>query len=147
MTHRRFLFLLVPLCLLGLGGCGGGKKTVEVRGKVVLPPDVQLAEGGILKVVFSNEDPSKPGASGNCSKDLTFTLSSPDKKGVVPGKFKVTLQMTPPMGSPDFKAQADAVKSFNRRYGMTDSKLTCEVINAPTQSIVIDLTNNTVRKE
>jgi hypothetical protein len=148
MLHRPrvLLVLVLTCCLFALAGCAG-KKGVTVKGKVILPPGVNLGNKGSLLVDFMPQDSGGTTAIGPCSlPDGSFEAKMPKGKGVLPGKYKIVVRMDPSPGVQDAQAQADKVKPFNQKFDKTNTKLTYEVTADPTQSITIDLNTETVKK-
>ena len=99
-TARRYLvrsLLLFSLCLCVVG-CGGGGGGVSVKGKVTNKgTPLKVSDKGMVQVTLIPAD--KPEANkftGNVGADGTFTVTSPDGKGVPKGKYKVAVHQWDP---------------------------------------------------
>jgi hypothetical protein len=149
MRYLRVSRLLLSLCvgLLLLTGCGPGKGT-PVSGKLILPPGVKTESNDSIEVVFSPEDAKMRGATAKVnSSDLTFTVDSAETKGVLPGKYKVTVKITPYMGQQGSDKRAMALEPMNKNFDLKNSKLTYEVTAGTEHKITIDLTKGTITKD
>lgn len=141
----RIPSLLVPLviCVLFLAGCG--KKSAAVKGTVVFPPNIKLAENDAGKIILVPETEGNPSASGAISSgDNSFTVNGPTGKGVALGKYKITVRLNPYPGDPASDKREELFASVNDYYDTETSKLTCEVTGD--SSITIDLGKGTVTK-
>jgi hypothetical protein len=144
----RSLLASFGVVLFLAAGCGPSKGA-PVTGKVVLPANLKPADEDSVEVSFFPDDgKNKRGATAMAKPPgLTFTANSSETKGVLPGKYKIAVKVTPYMGSPgsqDRKLKFD--DAINKAYDATSTKLTYEV--APgAQSITIDLTKGTVTKD
>ena len=148
LRTRRLLSLLtsVAICLLALSGCGG-KKPVTVKGKLVLPSTMKLAETDIVQISFvPQEEKGLAGSAKPSLTDLSFVVKDTNGKGVVPGKYKVTVKFDAYAGMKDGQKRADAMKPINDSYGLLKSKLTYEVTLDEEQNITVDLIKGTVTK-
>jgi hypothetical protein len=144
----RSLLALFGLVLLLSTGCGPGKGA-PVSGKVILGPAFKVADEDSVEVSFIPDDPKvKRGATAIAKPPgLTFTANTTETTGVLPGKYKIAVKVTPYMGSPgsgDRKQLFD--DKINKQFGALDTKMTYEV-TAGTQSVTIDLTKGTVTKD
>lgn len=130
------------LCLLGPAGCGGAKGN-KLTGSVVLPPGVKMEpnDSGGIRFIPAGKT-GKVAAAGLDPKTLTFTA-----KDVQPGKYKVGLTLDAYPGPARDKRQK-VFEDLGKRYNPdSTSPLTYEVTADPEQSIVIDLSKNTVTKK
>lgn len=97
---RSILFcaMIVALCL-GLSGCG---RLVTVEGQV-LCDGKPLEEAGVVFIPqdFTERRAGTRTAFGTTDADGKFRLTTVDRQGVVPGKYKVTVSKKVP--PPDFK--------------------------------------------
>jgi len=140
------VFASVVLCALFLPGCAGSKG-VPVKGKLVLPPNVKLAEKDLVTVTLVPEAKDTPGATGKVSHtDQTFELTIGPKKGVSPGKYKVAVSLQPYPGEPGSDVRTKGLASINKKYSSEKTPLTCEVTSDPNQSITVDLAKSKVTK-
>jgi hypothetical protein len=131
-------------CLLSLPGCGGSSKGVNVKGTVVLPAGLKLAEGENLLMSFEPED-----ASAGKSYSATYTASdhSFTVKDVPAGKYKITFGVQAYPGSPDAKARESVLKPFNTTFDKAHTPLSVEVKKGGTQNVTVDLVKKTVTEE
>lgn len=149
LRMRRSSCLLVSaFCLLLLAGCGGGKKSVEVKGKLVLPPTLKLADTDLVKIALVPEELSSMASGAQVSNsDLTFSTREGKKQGgTAPGKYKVTIQMGAYRGSAGSQERDVVFTKFNKFYDATKTPLKVEIGEELEQSITIDLVKNTVTK-
>jgi len=115
----RALPALVGVVLLVSAGCGPGKGT-PVSGKVVPPAGVKLADEDQIEINFVPDDPKvKRGAGGTAKPPgLTFTVAMSEGPGMLPGKYKVTVRITPYAGSPGFQERKQRLDDLlNKKFG------------------------------
>jgi hypothetical protein len=150
------LFLALPvLAVLGVAGCG--KQGVPVQGSIVFPSGLKLANDDVVDLAFVPVE--KKGGTGAAAAvntaARTFVANIGEAKGVLPGKYTITVQIlpNPKDAMKDTKALTDAdhvkraaVAAFNKIYDLTHSKLSCEVTSDPEQSFTVDLEKGTVKK-
>jgi hypothetical protein len=144
----RSLLALFGVVLLVSTGCGPSKGS-PVTGKVVLPAAFKLADEDQVEVSFLPDDPKvKRGATAMAKPPgLTFTANTSETTGVLPGKYKIAVKVTPYMGSPGSQERKQKFDdAINKHYESYNTKLTYEV-TAGAQSITIDLTKGTVTKD
>lgn len=145
MTRLRFCTLIVGLIgCLALAGCGG--PTGSNVSVTVVSPKMKLEETDNIAVTFTPDGSGEPATATGSFKELPLVASRSNKPGVIPGKYKLTVVITPYAGM----AKADRVqyiKDFNKGFDASASKLTYEVTADPNQSITIDLGANTVTKK
>jgi hypothetical protein len=152
--HRSSCLAVSAFCLLFLAGCG--KKTVEVKGKLILPAGMKLMdadpakklEADIVKVALVPEDSAGTASGGQVSNaDMTFSTREGKKQaGTVPGKYKVTVKFSAYMGGADSQKRQEVFKKFNKFYDATKTPLKVEIGDELEQSITVDLVKNTVTK-
>jgi hypothetical protein len=100
VARCAFVFALAVGLTALAGGCGAnGPKFVPVKGKVTFTNGEAVEAGETLTgyVVF-NADPAKGNTSmevaqGKIQPDGSFSLSTRDKDGAVPGWYKVTVDI------------------------------------------------------
>lgn len=139
------LLVCATLALLVLPGCG--KKGAPVKGKLVLPPEVKLADNDTVKVTFIPDKTGAEGYSGKVSpSDLSFVVDSGNKKGVQPGKYKVAVSIQPYPGGEGTAERKQKLQPLNSAYDPGTTKLTYDVTSDSNQSITIDLTKGSVTK-
>jgi hypothetical protein len=139
----------IALTLLLLAGCGG-KKTVPLKGKLVLPQGFTVAQNDSVQIVFVPEGAApgpgnpQPVAVYNPS-DSTFVVTAGKASGVPPGRYKIAVQITGYPGGADAQ-RAKVLEGINGAYDQKASKMTYEVAPEGEQSITIDLGQGTVTK-
>jgi hypothetical protein len=90
---------LIVLAAMAATGCGSGPKLVPVRGKVTIEGR-DSAGVGITFVRIGSEPQVR--ASAALKPDGSFSLSTyPYGNGAEPGKYKVVLEMDPPIAKYD----------------------------------------------
>jgi hypothetical protein len=137
--------LALGLCLFMLTGCGAGGQ--PVNGTVIFPPNVTLHSDDSIAIVFQPEDSSGKAGNGRVSPDdKTFIAKGPNGGGIPPGKYTVSLTITPYTGHPDYKKRAKMIEDFNKQYSITPTRLAYEVTSDSPQSITIDLGRGLVTK-
>jgi hypothetical protein len=143
----RCLWPLLAGALLVLTGCGGGGKHVPVKGKIVLPPNLSLVETDSISVAFQPEESKVKPAGGEVNpKDGTFVVyTAGSKTGVVPGKYKVFVEIKPYKGMAETPAREAAFDPLNKAYDPAASKLTYEVTPGA-NNITIDLDKGSINK-
>jgi len=141
LSPFRLLLTFCALSLLAVAGCSG-KKPVTVKGTVILPTGVQMANEDLISVTFEPETKGdKPVGAKASITDKSFTGK------LVPGKYKVSVQLMPYSGSPGSEQRKAQLQTYNKVFGAIDTKMTCEVTaESPEQSITIDLTTGTIKK-
>lgn len=142
-TVRSLLVCLSPALALLLGGCGpSAARTVEVKGNLVLPPNLKLAETDTIAITFLADGDAKA-QGGNASmtgKDRSFTAQVPT------GKYKIAVEIQAYAGE---KGADDRNRQYSQAVGKFNSGATSllyEVTDAEQQSITIDLAKETVTK-
>jgi hypothetical protein len=138
---------LVALLLgvIALTGCGDGVSRSAVK-VTVTTSKAKLDDTDSITVVFVAEGSGGENAlaNGNPNKQpLTAKPQAGEGTGVKPGKYKLTVQLTPyaGMGTPEHHQQLQQISS---QYDPTNSKLTYEVVAGKEQTITIDLDAGTV---
>ena len=115
---------------------------MTVSGKVVLPQKTSFAEKDVVVIGFVPEAAGKgtvnPKFNGS---DQSFVTSE-----IVPGKYKVTVQISP-YPDPESKQRQPAIDALNKQFGQVDkTKLTYEVTNDAKQTITLDMGKGEVTK-
>jgi hypothetical protein len=137
----RFASLLTLACsLFLLSGCG--KKTVTVKGNLVLPANFKVEKEDSVQIAFMPEE-------GGAAKTAIFQTSdnSFEAKGVPVGKNKVTVTMSPYKGLAGSEKRGEALEAtINKVFG--DTKKTPLTYDTPAepreQTVTIDLSKKTV---
>ena len=141
-TMRAVLVVGTALCLLVLVGCGG-KKPVTVKGTIELPKtlNVKLAEQDVIKVGFEPETKGQEGVGATASAtSRSFTAQVP------PGKYKISVSITPYPGSEGSEKRKEQLSMLNRAFSPSNTKMTYDVTADHEQTITIDLSTGTVKK-
>jgi len=144
--YKFCLTLLLVFGLFSCVGCGSAPKGPTLKGTVVLPPNVKLEENDSASVVFVPDGTEGElfAASINPS-DLSFSTKGSPGKGIVPGKYKVTVNLQPYV--PGESKQKQIFDTINTRYDTANSRLMYQVTSEPEQSITIDLNKGTVTRQ
>jgi hypothetical protein len=139
---RRPLVCAGCLGLLVLAGCSGGASPVHVTGKLVLPSGLKVLENDAVQVAFVPEDGG--GKTGNAkvnNSDLTF-----ESKNTVPGKYKVTLKITPSPGTKDSELRKQTFQQINTTFDVNRTKMTADVSADAEQTLTLDFVKGTAGK-
>lgn len=149
MFHpRRFRVLLCSsILLVGLAGCGG-PKGVPVKGKLIMPSTTKLVETDDVQISFVPEGSAgKPAVATYSKADQSFAFSAGKVKGVVPGKYKVVLKITPYPGMPESAKREPAFDALNTRYSLAKTNLNVEIpAGDQPVSVTVDLDKSQVTK-
>lgn len=147
---RRFVGLVgLGLVLFHSAGCGNGKADggVRVEGKVA-KGDKPLAvdSGQTLNLSLTGKGPKGDDVTypATVNSDGTFVVPGPGGGGIPPGKYKITVSITAPMGNTpaDLEKSAGLNKQFTRVNGQE-----FDVGPDPVQKITIDTVTGAVNKE
>jgi len=134
---------LFPVVFLVALTAGCSEKSSTINGKLVLPAGVKLEQQDSVVVSFVPDPPAegKNGATAPVNAaDLTFAA-----KGVAPGKYKVSVIVTPYPG-PDSAKRTQALQPITDRFNAQNTKLRYDVTSDSQQSITIDLAKDKVDK-
>src|SRR5437660_12457949 len=106
ITRFRSVLACAAFCLFAVVGCSG-KKPVTVKGNVLLPKwnNVKLAEQDLIQVTFDPE--AKGGTPVGAKASLTDGSFSAQ---AAPGKYKVSVKITPYPGSEGSEKRLELVK-------------------------------------
>jgi hypothetical protein len=142
MRKHNLLHLTPIAACVGLvffAGCS--EKTAVVSGKLVLPSNLKLVENDSVTLVFvpDGQGSKSPGAVYSIA-DNTFKA-----KDVPPGKYKITISITPYPGKENEKRKA-ICDQLNSVYDGKATKLSCEITTDANQSLIIDADKGTVTK-
>lgn len=147
IPHARLISRFLMIVTLGffLLGCGSSKG-VSVTGKLVFPKDVKLEKDDQVAITFLSQDPTHPGGTGIVNvEELTFVAQGTGGAGLAPGKYTVTVQITPYAGGPGSAKRAQQLNDgFNQAYNAKNSKLSYEVPAGGEQHITLDLVKGAV---
>ena len=148
MPRLQFCFFACGLIVASvLSGCGGppAGSTVKVS---VASTKVKLDDTDSLEIVFNPMDKGTPATGSGSVKDLPLPVSRVGEgaAGVLPGKYSVTVRITPyaGMAPPDRVA---AITAFNANLDSTAANRMVEVTADKEQSFTIDLDSDTVTKK
>jgi len=86
--------LVLSFCLTG---CGGGKKKVE--GKLTQNGQpLTVSDKGVIvmNLVAAEEGKDKTPYPAEVKSDGTFEITGPERKGIPPGKYRISLQQFDP---------------------------------------------------
>ena len=135
----------VVLLLLSSAGCGPSRATIT--GTLVLPPNVQLNDSDSVAILFHPEEAGAMLATAAVKNaDRTFTVKTNDGYNVPPGKYKVTVKITP-YDSGDTARKDMFQNAINNIYGNESAgKLPYEVTSDSKQTITIDLAQGKITK-
>ena len=128
-----------------LTGCGDGVSRSAVK-VTVTSSKVKLEDTDSISVGFVADGAGGENAlaSGNPHKQpLTARPQASEGTGVKPGKYKVTVQVTPYPGLSQAEHQQE-LQQISSQYDPTNSKLMYEVVGGKEQSVTIDLDAGTV---
>lgn len=144
MIRLPVRFFVVALIGFVLTGCGDGVSRSVVKVSVS-SSKVKFDDTDSISVAFTPEGTGDiASASGNPNKQpFTVGTSSKEVQGIAPGKYKVTVAITPYAGMSQ-PAHDQAVRELSARYSTENSKLTHEVVAGKEQSITIDLDAGTL---
>jgi hypothetical protein len=131
MRFRNQLAGLAAVCILAISGCGGGRETHPVSGKVALGDGTPLVGA---RVVFDSVD-QRVSAQGYTDQAGHYRLTTEeDGDGAAPGQHRVIVMPPPtPVTAGDGEnvvvAKRPAKPLVPRKYQRYESSgLTCEVV-------------------
>jgi hypothetical protein len=149
----------LPTCLLLacglfiaplLSGCGGGSDGSVVKVSVT-SSKVKLEDTDAVEVIFIPQGTPPAGAPTNATvngsiKDQPIPAGRGEIPGVLPGKYNLTVRITPYAGqaAPE---RVNAINELNKALEAGNSTRTYEVVAGQEQTITIDLDSNTVTKK
>jgi hypothetical protein len=138
----RLRLALFALLAGALAGCGSKSSGVEVKGKVVVPKQVKLADTDSIIVTFLPEgDPKASGATATVNpKDMTFSTT------VRPGKYKVAVTFQPYPGEKDSAKRAKELEPKVGAYTTESTPLRAEISSESPQTMTIDLAAGSISK-
>jgi hypothetical protein len=102
----RWIHLIAPLALAGLAGCGPGVKLVPVSGTITRDGK-PMADASVTFLPDPGNKDNTPGVAAT-GPDGGYRLKWQDRRGVAPGKYKVTV--TPPLAVPGGAKVPDDLK-------------------------------------
>jgi len=138
----RFALCAVPVFAIALG-CGSSVKTIEVKGKIVLPSSVKLTETDDVRVDFLPEAAATANSGGTASAtgpDLNFTIKAP------PGKYKVSVNVKGYPGEKNSEKREREINNVIGTFQSGSSSLRYEVTADENQTITIDLAKGAISK-
>jgi hypothetical protein len=141
-TLRFFSCCVLLSTSLVMLGCGG-PKPVNLEVKVVFPSSIKVEEKDSIQVRFIGEgDLQGKGGAGLASpSSLSFT-----SKELLPGKYKVSVQLSPYAGIPGSDKRSRALEPFNESFGEKKTPLSVDIGPEPEQKITVDLAKKSVSK-
>jgi len=148
MTRLQFCFLACGLVAASLlSGCGGppAGSTVKVS---VASTQVKLDDTDSLEIVFNPADKGTAATGSGSAKDQPLTVARVGEGavGVLPGRYTVTVRITPYAGMAPPERVA-MITEFNKTLDSGAANRTVEVTADKEQSFTIDLDSNTVTKK
>lgn len=144
MLRSSFCVLAGFSVAILLVGCDSSTPGVSVKVSVA-SQKVKLEDTDNIEVVFTPEGKGEPAGAAGSFKTQPLTATRGTAPGVVPGKYKLTVKVTPYAGMAPQRDQVMA--EFNKRFDATNSKLNYEVTADKEQAVSIDLDANTVTKK
>lgn len=143
MRFRLGLFATL-VAVMGLLGCGQEvDKGVKVQAQVVQggkPIKFLKDEEIIISFAPPGGDATATGGTGTIKQDeTTATITTPKGKGLIPGKYKVSLSSQIYGG--------DGKDRFEGGFDAARSPLTADVGSEPGQTFVIDIGKRSVQKQ
>jgi hypothetical protein len=137
--------LILALGLVGFAGCG--PKGGQVKGTLVLPPSIKLAESDAVQISLIPESgkDAPPPAEFTVS-NLSFELKGIGGRGVPAGHYKVSA-MLQPYGTADVTKRKPLFDALNEKYNPGKTPMTYDVTGDAVQTIKIDLAKGAVTKE
>lgn len=141
---RLSVSLIALLGLVAFVGCGDGVTRSEVKVNIT-SSKVKLEETDSISVGFTPEGEGEIAMASGSARELPLTAnpSGKEAQGVAPGKYKLTVAITPYAGMSQ-PGHDQAVQELSNRFDATNSKLTYEVAAGKQQTITIDLDAGTV---
>jgi hypothetical protein len=142
------LAVVALLCLTVLTGCGDGVSRSVVKVNVT-STKVKLDDTDSISVGFTPEAAGgETAVAGGEARKLPLLVkaSAKDATGVAPGKYKLTVSISPYAGMANANpAHAPELKALSDQFDAKNSKLTYEVVAGKEQTITIDLDTGTVK--
>ncbi len=146
---RRLLTVAALAIFVLSTGCGGPGKGIPVSGKLVLPKNLKLQKDDSVSIMFVPDggDVTRSASGKFNADDLTFVADTSETTGVLPGKYKITITITPYQGTPGSEARVRQINDgINKQFDETMTKLSYEVTSGGPNNITIDLEKKTVTK-
>jgi hypothetical protein len=143
-NKRCWLLVILALGVLILPGCGSG---ATLQGTVTFPPEMQLNDNDSVLISFVPEDLKGPTFPAVFLQGAnSFVAEGVAKKGLLPGRYKIVVEVHPYPGRPDSAERSAFFAQFNQSYMAGVTPLNYEVTPESTQTITIDLVHRTVTK-
>jgi hypothetical protein len=142
-AHSLRASVIVPILFALVFAAGCSERTATVTGKLVLPASAKLIDSDSVTVSF---------LPLTADKKAPITIYTPGDKSftakeVQPGKYKVSVTVSPYPGEKDTPKRTPLFDNINKTYQGTSSKLEYEVTADPAQqAITVDLDKGTVTK-
>jgi hypothetical protein len=119
------------VCLFALG-CAGREDRYNIKGRILLHGEPFLTKGNEgMRIFFSPLDESGPAQESYAAEyngeEGTLTVMGKDRKGLPPGKYRISIQLV---------VRGDDL--FRNRLAGAKSPFTCEVVNAASE-VTVDL--------
>ncbi len=146
---RRCLTVAALALFVFSAGCGGPGKGTPLSGKVVLPKDLKLQKEDSVSITFVPDggDTTRAATAKLNAEDMTFTANTSETTGVLPGKYKITVSITPYPGTSGSETRVRQFNDgINKQFNDAQTKLSYEVTAGGPNTITIDLAKGTVTK-
>jgi hypothetical protein len=144
MQRNSSVVWLLSLALLVCVGCGGGPRLVPVKGSVKV--DGKPAAGAVVTFHIVDGGMEAFPSTAITGEDGSFTLTTGEKGGAQPGKYKVTVVWPDPTKKPtqaEMMMGATAMDGpdlLNGKYATSaKSGLECEIKSGATDIAPFDL--------
>jgi len=144
MTVSRRISLLIGLTTLTIIGCGGPPAASAVKVTVV-SSKVKLEDTDSINVSFEPDGSGATAAASGSAKDQPLMAKGSNSTGVMPGKYKLAVKISPYQGQAPERVRA--MGEFSQQFAVATTPLKCEITAEPEQAITIDLDAKTVTKK
>ncbi|QJW92596.1 hypothetical protein [Frigoriglobus tundricola] len=155
MTRVRlghFILATFVASLLAAAGCSPPPKGTPVSGTVTLPKGASFDKDDNVEITFRPDGDAKSAVGSvittEKSSSVTFTAKTAGiTTGVLPGKYRIGVKITPYAGMPGNKDRKRGFdEGLNQKYKVEKSPLTCEVTADAPNDFTIDLEKGNVKK-
>jgi hypothetical protein len=133
-------FFLITACFLT--GCGGAKP-VKLEVKVEFPSSIKVDEKDSIQVRFVGQGDAQGKSGAGLASPSTMSFTSNE---LLPGKYKVVVNLSPYPGTPGADKRSRALEPFNDSFSDQKTPLSVDIGPEPEQKITIDLAKKSVSK-
>lgn len=137
-----FTGLLVASLLCGCDSAPTGS-AVKVT---VASQKLKLEETDSVEVIFTPQGTGTPATANGSVKDQPLAAGRGETPGVLPGKYTLSVRITPYAGMAT-PQRVDAITESLKQFEPNKSTLTYEVTSEKEQAITVDLDANAVKKQ